>query len=182
MVGQGLSRKGKIILLWLRNQTPKLRRSLEHSNFSVGMSETQCKSPPDRSYMFTTNHVNSFVNKLPKLYNSYFVSYWSLMCKINKVQSQTGELIPEMILLEDRSLPLASPLRQWKLKNIASACKLRRGLSVSTQAYSTSAWPPFIPMNTAQRRRATSRSDLPLHHGSIATPYKYSRSLALLAL
>ena len=34
------------------------------------------------------------------------------MYKVNKVQSQTGEVIPEMILLEDQSQPLPSPLRR----------------------------------------------------------------------
>ena len=34
------------------------------------------------------------------------------MYKVIKVQSQTGEVIPEIILLEDQSQPLSSPLRQ----------------------------------------------------------------------
>ena len=38
------------------------------------------------------------------------------MYKVNKVQSQTGEVIPEMILLEDQWQPLPSPLRQRKVK------------------------------------------------------------------
>ena len=46
----------------IRNPTPLPRRPLEPSKFSVGMSDTQCNSPPDRSYMLTTNHVNSVGN------------------------------------------------------------------------------------------------------------------------
>jgi hypothetical protein len=49
------------------------------------------------------------------------------MFKVNKVQSQTGEVIPEMILLEDQSQPLPSPLRQRIVKKYWCARKLRRG-------------------------------------------------------
>ena len=42
----------------------------------------------DRPCMLTINHVNSVVNKLPKLFKSYLVFYWSLMCKVNNVQSK----------------------------------------------------------------------------------------------
>ena len=38
------------------------------------------------------------------------------MYKVNKVQSQTREVITEMILLEDQSQPLPSPLRQRIVK------------------------------------------------------------------
>ena len=59
----------------IRNPTPSPRRPLEPSQFSVGMSDTQRNSPPDRSYMLTTNHVNSVGIKLPKLFKSYVVFY-----------------------------------------------------------------------------------------------------------
>ena len=56
------------------------------------------------------------------------------MYKVIKVQSQTEEVIQEMILLEDQSQPLPSPLRRpigpWFrriVKNIGCARKLRRG-------------------------------------------------------
>ena len=58
-----------------RNPTPLPRRPLEPSKFSVGMSDTQCNSLPDQSYMLTTNHVNSVENKLPKVFKSYLVFY-----------------------------------------------------------------------------------------------------------
>lgn len=53
--------------------TPCPRRSLELSKFFVEMSDTQCNSPPNRSYKLTTNHVNSVVNKLPKLFKFAFL-------------------------------------------------------------------------------------------------------------
>ena len=60
----------------IRNPTPtSLRKPLEPSQFSVRMSDTQCDSPPNRSYMLTTNHVNSVGNKVPKLFKSYLVFY-----------------------------------------------------------------------------------------------------------
>jgi hypothetical protein len=68
--------------------------------------------------MLTTNHVSSVVNKLPKNFKSYLVFNWSLRCKVNnvqviKVQSQTEEVIPEMILLDFVRGPItASPLRR----------------------------------------------------------------------
>ena len=40
------------------------------------------------------------------------------MYKVIKVQSQTGEVIPEIILLEDQSQPLSSPLRRRIAKKI----------------------------------------------------------------
>ena len=46
----------------IRNPTLLPRRPLEPSQFSVRMSNTQCNSPADRSYMVTTNHVNSVGN------------------------------------------------------------------------------------------------------------------------
>ena len=71
----------------IHNPTLLPQRPLEPSQFSVGISDTQRNSPPDRFYMLTTNHVNSVENKLPKLFKSYLVFYWSLMCKVNNVQS-----------------------------------------------------------------------------------------------
>ena len=59
----------------IRNPTLLLRRPLEPSKCSVGMSDTQRNSPPDQSSMVTTNHVNSVGNKLPKLIKSYLVFY-----------------------------------------------------------------------------------------------------------
>ena len=47
------------------------------------------------------------------------------MYKVNKVQSQTREVIPEMILLEDQSQPLMSLLRRRIVKNIGCVRKLR---------------------------------------------------------
>ena len=84
---------------------------------SVGTSDTQGNSPPNQSFMLTINHVSNVVNKHPKLFKSYLVFYLSLRCKVNivqviKVHSQTGEMIPEMILLEDQSQPLPSLLRR----------------------------------------------------------------------
>ena len=38
------------------------------------------------------------------------------MYEVNKVQSQTGEVIPEMIVLEDQSQGWPSPLRRWIVK------------------------------------------------------------------
>ena len=51
----------------IHNPTLLPQRPLEPSQFSVGISDTQRNSPPDRFYMLTTNHVNSVENKLPKL-------------------------------------------------------------------------------------------------------------------
>ena len=76
------------------NPTPLLRRPLEPSQFSVGMSDTQRNSPPDRSYMLTTNHVNTVGNKLPKLFRSYLVFYLALMClmyEVNGAKSNRGK-------------------------------------------------------------------------------------------
>ena len=38
------------------------------------------------------------------------------MYEVNKLQSQTGEVSPEMILLEHQSQPLPSPLRRRIVK------------------------------------------------------------------
>ena len=48
------------------------------------------------------------------------------MYKVIKVQNQTREVIPEMILLEDQSQPLMSLLRRRIVKNIGCVRKLRR--------------------------------------------------------
>ena len=122
---------------------------------SVGMSDTQCNTLPDRSNMLPTNHVNSVLNKLPKHFKSYLVFYWYLMCKVNDVQSKQvaksnwEKVIPEMILLEDHSQALPSPSVSFALtevkkimdahvsygEGLRQALRRRRVLSVST--YST---------------------------------------------
>ena len=48
--------------------------------------------------------------------------------QVNKVWSQTGEVIPERILLEEQSQPLPFPLSWRILKNIGCARKLQRAL------------------------------------------------------
>ena len=71
------SSKAWFILLRLCHSVIRLlpRRPLEPSQFSVGMSATRRNTPPDRSYMLTTNNVNSVGNKLPELFKSYLVFY-----------------------------------------------------------------------------------------------------------